>query len=341
MENYISKYKIRGAFLVLSVLVTLGGCSEPIKKYHSKRLFSAPAAEDSSAGLRLFWSGAASVVIDDGTHSVLIDPFVSRQENSVFDIVFRRDAVVAECRINERVKRPEIARAKTILVGHSHYDHSLDVAEFARLTKAQVFGSLSTQRILRAHDHTTATRVTANDVLEKDDVDGRFKITVFASKHGNPPVCLEPFGCLNPLSDTVPDSFELPAAVTEYGEGEVYAFFVEHKFGNVLHVGSAGVMSGTLEHLKGQVDVVLLSLVGRGPTEAFLKNIVAAVNPDYVIPIHFDNLFRPLDAETRVAKIAKLSEFFEVMERDYPNVNTGVIPFDEPWNLPHRGASGG
>lgn len=323
-----SRWMIR-SFLI-SVFV-IAGCSENIDKYHTKKLVSKASSE--AVGLTISWFGAASVVIDDGTNSILIDPFVSRSENSIWDIAFHRHAEVAQERIHKRVERPEIARGKTILVGHSHYDHSLDIAHFAVHTKAQVFGSPSAKRIVHTHGYNKFKVVYPGNSFEKNEVDGRFKVSVLSGLHG------DPLAGFDPLDETVSDPFPWPATVNEYGLGNIYSFFIEHEFGNVLHIGSAGIVPGSFDHLKDKVDVVMLSLVGRRDTNKFLKDVVGAVNPRFVIPIHYDNLFRPLNVPIRVGKVADLSGYFSAMEGNYPNVDTGVLLFDEPWKLPIRTTS--
>lgn len=312
-------------FVFLFCSKSFGDCVQTVETARAQML--ATSVEDQ--GLMIRWSGAASVVIDNGTTSILIDPFVSRAKNGFSDILFHRKAEIEKNLIDVRVQRPEIARARTILVGHSHYDHSLDVPYFAECTRAQVIGSPSTGRILVQSGYGNFKSVIPNDELEKHEVDGHFKVRVLQGKHG-----AAPFG-INFLDDTVGDQLAARPSVNEYGMGEVYSFLIEHKFGTVLHIGSAGIVPGSLDHLKGKVDVVMLALVGRGKTAPFLEEVLKAVEPRYVIPIHYDNLFHPLTSPLRVTPLAKFRDFLRIMEAKYGDVEVVQLGFDELWRLPH------
>ncbi|WP_299971739.1 MBL fold metallo-hydrolase [uncultured Roseobacter sp.] len=284
-------------------------------------------------GLRVSWFGAASVVIDDGEHSVLIDPFVSREENTLFGIATGKIAKINYNAIYRRLRRPEISRAQVIFVGHSHYDHSLDVADFAKCLQVPVFRSADTSRIVKAHDYTEVKEFDPRLVLQNFRINGGFTVTALKSKHARPPACLASV-CFDPLKKKVPDHFEFPAAIRDYGRGYVFTFYVEHKFGNVLHIGTAGIVPEFLKHIDGDVDVLMLALAGRN--KRYLGEVLSIVKPRFVIPIHYDNLFKSIDEGVRVTRLAKLENFLKYMESEYPMIETRRISFDDPWILPNR-----
>ncbi|MTI03209.1 MBL fold metallo-hydrolase [Roseibium sp. RKSG952] len=323
-------------FRLSSVLVLVGpmllfGCSEPIEKRYSNKIFRSENMP--TTGLTLYWSGAASIVVDDGKNSILIDPFVSRKENNALDIALRRKAEVNVAAISNRVQRPEIARAKAIFVGHTHYDHSLDVSDFANLLQVPIYGSPSMKRILKAHRNSQDLEFIVQKEFQTYHIQGGFKVTVLPGAHGQPPACLGSL-CIDPLEEVVADQFNLPAAVNDFGLGEVVTFLVEHKQGNVLHIGTAAIVPKSFDHLKGRVDVVILSLVGRN--ERYIYEVLDTVEPRFVVPIHYDNLFKPIEDGVHVVKVADLEGYFEELEQDFPNISTGVVLFDMAWVLPSR-----
>ncbi len=81
-----------------------------------------------------------------------IDPYVTRL--SLADFVLRRVIRPSADAIGRHVDR-----ADAILVGHTHFDHALDVPAIALArTGARVFGSASCARLMQLHGQ-TATAV--------------------------------------------------------------------------------------------------------------------------------------------------------------------------------------
>src|SRR5580704_8113268 len=97
------------------------------------------AGED---GVRVVWLGTAGFAIAHRGHVVLIDPYITRASlASCIALPLRPNiAAIARC----------VPRADAIVVGHTHFDHALDVPEIARLTGARVFGSSSAATLCRA-----------------------------------------------------------------------------------------------------------------------------------------------------------------------------------------------
>lgn len=312
--------------MIASLLIGFGliACTEQISKYEARRFAPTPPLDAPQVSIQ--WFGAAFVLIDDGTSAIIFDPFVSRGENQPLDILFGREAVVDSDLIIEQIETVEFGRATSIFVGHSHYDHSLDVAAFSHALKVPVFGSPSTQRILKNSPHTSFEVIKDGALLPSSKVGKGFTVRVLKGEHGAPPFFVDP------LDEKVASDFQLPAAINRYGLGEVNSFVVTHSAATILHIGSAGVANGELDNLSSPVDIVLLPLVGRPNTKDYLAAIVGKLRPKVVIPIHFDNIFIPLDEPIRVVVKANLAEFFELMEQEYPDVETGLLHFGESWH---------
>jgi L-ascorbate metabolism protein UlaG (beta-lactamase superfamily) len=316
----------RSVGLLSLILGGLLGCSEPIARYERFFLTQKRSAPYQSS-LTITWFGAAAILIDDGSTAILIDPFVSRKENSVLDIVLGRDAIVAEKLISRRVTRPPYRRVSAILVSHSHYDHVIDVSEFSEKLEVPVFGSRSTQKIVDGNGYGNFKMIENGQILKPTDIGAGFEITVLEGKHGSPPFLIDP------LDEVVANDFEVPEPVSRYGMGEIHSFLIKHRQGTILYLGSAGVVLESLDEFVGQVDVVLLPLVGRPSTKMYLADVVGKLKPKSVIPIHFDNLFQAIAEPPKVVNQADLGGFFSEMQMVYPSVNTGLLRFDVPWSL--------
>jgi beta-lactamase family protein len=97
------------------------------------------------AGLELTWLGTAGFRLAYQGTVVWIDPYVTRL--SLRDLAARR--VVPP---SEQAIAAWIDRADAVLVGHTHFDHALDVPAIARRFGARVFGSRSMAQLMKLHE---------------------------------------------------------------------------------------------------------------------------------------------------------------------------------------------
>ena len=106
----------------------------------------APAAPLSSqpqaAKLELTYLGVAGWQLTDGAHVLLVDPYFTRADVTDDKAPLSPDVAAIE--------RYAPACADAVLVGHSHYDHVLDVPAISVRTGAVVVGTESTLNVARA-----------------------------------------------------------------------------------------------------------------------------------------------------------------------------------------------
>jgi L-ascorbate metabolism protein UlaG (beta-lactamase superfamily) len=90
----------------------------------------------------------------------------------------------------------------------------------------------------------------------------------------------------------------LPASAGDFREGDCYSLLIEHGNRKILVQGSAGFVP---DALKGRsADVVYLGVGGLGATreayqDDYWREMVRTVGARRVIPIHWDNFYRPLE----------------------------------------------
>ena len=169
---------------------------------------------------------------------------------------------------------------------HSHYDHAMDSPEVARRTGAQLVGSESTANIGRGVGLPDGQIRVVNPGEPMDF--GAFTVTAIPSQHFPHGMAMGEI-----TAPLVP-----PAGAMEYLEGGSFSLLFEHPAGALLVQGSAGWQPGALAGRRA--DVVLLGIGGLGSRdeayrEDYWREVVGAVGPRCVIPIHWDDFTLPLD----------------------------------------------
>ena len=97
--------------------------------------------------LKITWLGTTTILVSDGTTTLLFDPFISRP--SLLKVFTFRKLSSDKKLVHFWLKKvDENNITKGIFVSHTHYDHALDLVEVARKTKATVYGSNSARKIL-------------------------------------------------------------------------------------------------------------------------------------------------------------------------------------------------
>jgi len=208
---------------------------------------------------------------------------------------------------------------KAVIVSHSHFDHSIDAPYFAMETNSILMGSESTINIGRGiFLNPEQLKRTEPDEKIKS---GAFTLSFIESAHG--PAL---FGKV-PYPGSIDNPLIPPQPAKKYKLGRIYSILISHPAGTIVHHGSAGFISGMYENIKA--EVVLLGIGGRGDTETYLKNIPLKLGARLVIPIHFDNFFRPLGKRMTKLPGVRWKEFLAVVEKFRENFGLKILTMGE------------
>lgn len=215
------------------------------------------------------WFGVAGLEFHVDDQILLIDPFFTRPP--IQNLFFGRVAP------NRELTSQHISRADAILITHAHYDHLMDVPDVARITSATVYGSRNSCQLLELLG---VPRVQIREIHVADELSlGNFQVTVLAAQHMRLPLYTP-----GVLPHTTPISFGGVLRLRDYVMDECFSFLI--RAGDVHLLDWAGV---SLPSVNAEV-----LFTHAFQNQAHNQSLVAAVNPRTVVPIHWDDFFRPL-----------------------------------------------
>jgi L-ascorbate metabolism protein UlaG (beta-lactamase superfamily) len=231
------------------------------------------------AGLELEWLGTAGFRLSAEGTTLLVDPYASRPgwRAVAFDPVLRPSA--------DLVAR-HVPRADAVLVGHTHFDHALDVPAVARRDGATVYGSRSLRHLMALHG--LAEQAVEVEPHRRHEI-GPFTVRFVPSRHSK---------LLGGLA--VPSGGELTCDHLDrldgrsYRCGQVWGIEIEVGGLRLYHQGSADLVDD--ERLPHGVDVFLCGIAGRAFSRGYFERILPRLDPAVVVPHHWDDFLRPLDA---------------------------------------------
>ncbi len=230
--------------------------------------------------ISLRWMGTAAFEIRFRTKTLLIDPFASRP--SLWRVASGRPIPSDEIETARRFPRADI-----ILIGHSHYDHLMDAPAIARRTGAMMAGSPTTCFIAESMGVSRKALLHQANPPEPFRHSG-FDIRFIPSLHGRVVLGRVPYpGTLS----SVPQ--KPPVKVPDYVLGNVYGLHLRAGGISLYHNGSADLIDANLRGLKA--DVLLLGLAGRFKTRDYVRRMISALEPQIIIPCHYDWFFSALE----------------------------------------------
>jgi L-ascorbate metabolism protein UlaG (beta-lactamase superfamily) len=249
--------------------------------------------EEKASGLRVTFLGVSTLLFDDGETAILTDGFFSRP--SKLRTLFTKIEPDHNL-ITRHLQRAGIKDLNAVIVLHSHIDHSFDAPEVARQTHAMLIGSESTRNIGLGHglQEEEIQVIRDGEVLAY----GRFRIRLLPSGH-SPLTLLSRFQVHHVLlNGSIDEPLKPPARWFDYKEGGTYSMLVEHDGKTVLVQSSAGFKKGALDGYHADVIFLGIGTLGKlaqGYQQDYWREVVEAVQPRRIIPIHWDDFSLPLD----------------------------------------------
>ena len=237
--------------------------------------------------------GVSTLLFDDGKTAILTDGFFSRPSRlrTLFTKLEPDRKLIARY-----LQRAGIKKLEAVIVLHSHLDHAFDAPEVARQTDALLIGSESTANIARGYGFPERDICVVQDGAEM--CLGRFVIKFLPSGH-SPLALLSRFHFdIDLLEGEIEEPLKLPAHWYDYKEGDCYSILIEHDGKSILVQASAGFKKAALDGHHANVVFLGIGTLGHfqpSDMEDYWNEVVEAVKPQRIIPIHWDDFSEPLD----------------------------------------------
>ena len=255
--------------------------------------FTVPAAQPDSP-LSVTWLGVATLLVDDGSSALMTDGFFSRP--GLTQLAAGKVAPSA-ARVDGCLARAKVSRVEAVIPVHAHFDHVMDSALVADRTGARLVGGESAANVGRGYGLPEDRLIVA---IPGEPIRlGAYDVTLVESHHCPP--------------DRFPGVIDAPlippVKVSAYRCGEAWSTLVHHRPSDrrLLIQGSAGFVAGALAGQAADTAYLSVGQLGLHPRSYLVDywtETVRAVGARRVIPIHWDDFFRPLSKPLRALPYA-------------------------------------
>jgi len=237
-------------------------------------------ATDERGKIQVRWTGAAGIEITKDRKTILIDPYHSRlgKREAFFKRLVPRPGVI------EKYLETLPGELSAVIVGHTHFDHALDVPEIAKRFDGPIVGSRSLETLLTLHH--MPGRVTIPEGCKEIDLPGDATVTMIPSAHG-----LVAFGRA-PYAGDIDPGGSVPLRARQYRHGKVA--MAKLKVGPVtfVHAGSGNLVESALEGHR--CDVLFMCVPGWKKVPRYCTRLPDLLRPEVIIPFHFDDFSAPM-----------------------------------------------
>jgi len=230
--------------------------------------------------VRVRWTGAAGLEIIHDNKTWLIDPYYSRWGKLK---VFLGQVEPRKDEIHRRMADLPGA-LQAVIVGHTHFDHALDVPEIASRFDGPVIGSRSLDTLIETYG--MQGRVTVCRGGERLDLPGGAVVTMVPSRH------VRGFMGKVPYAGEIEPGDSPPRKAALYRQGKSFICLFEVGGVTFAHSGSADFIDEALSGLT--CDVLFMTQPFWHHTKDYHRRLLGRLKPRVVVPFHFDDFMKPL-----------------------------------------------
>lgn len=243
--------------------------------------------------LEVEWLGVSGYRMTCEGKTLFVDPYVSRVPFS--DLLRRRPTLPDPVALDRFVRTP--GEVVGVLVGHTHFDHAVDAPAIARRFGCGAYGSDSLVRLMGLHG--LADRAVEVEPYRTCEL-GPFEVSFTPSVHSK--LLL---GLAVPYDGDLTCEHLDALSPAAYRCGQAWGISIEVAGLRFYHQGSANLIDDAVR--ERNVDVFLAGVAGRNFTDDYWRRILPLLDPEVVVPTHYDNFFRPLGRQMEFVSNVQLS----------------------------------
>ncbi|MCP5491957.1 MAG: MBL fold metallo-hydrolase [Chlamydiales bacterium] len=288
----------------------------------------APNSADYQSTLQVKWLGTASYIIQLGDILILTDPFYSYHSMITTGIGDVKSDPSQVAKIAKQLRN--LPKPKAVFVGHSHYDHLLDVAELFRQMQwmdVPIIGSPTTRNILAGYHQGLEKLVHLAQVDDEwHSIGPGLRYKAFAAQHAPHLKGVE----LYSGSVTHPYS-HAPKKANQFKCGPVYSYIFElttpHVERTIYFTGAAtNAPIGFPDPSVQSVDLAILCVPGWRLVRGYPIDFVRRLRAPFIMASHYDDFFHKRGR--REVIFADLQGFIDEVLRGatYPAFREVLIP---------------
>lgn len=232
------------------------------------------------AGLEIEWLGVSGYRLSAEGSTIFVDPYLSRVPFA--ELLRRRAALPDPAALDRFVRAP--GDVVGVLVGHTHFDHAVDAPAIARRFGCKAYGSDSLVNLMALHG--LAERTVEVEPYRTYEL-GPFEVSFTPSVHSK--LLL---GLAVPYDGDLTCEHLDALSPAAYRCGQVWGISIKVAGLTLYHQGSANLIDEAIRE-RG-VNVFLAGVAGRNFTDDYWRRIIPRLDPELIVPTHYDNFFRPL-----------------------------------------------
>ena len=310
----IPRWRAALACLGSVALVALAACSHSSSDLpvHSKGTELPRSDQAYATTVQIRYLGAGGTVIKRGDDVLLTAPFFSNPK--MLRVAFGEIGVVPE-QVNRFLKAGDndLAAANAILVGHSHYDHLMDIPYIKAtfMPNAKIYGSNTMRYILLAQDaHIKSTDIfSVQPVMGDAQKPGQWfyaspRLRFMALKSMHAPII---WGISFFEGDYDAPLTQLPKRASGWLEGQTLAYLIDFlgtdgktvEFRIHYQDAASERMLGfpppldTLDNAR-PIDLALVCMPGFNEVDNYPEAFIGKYQPRFVVLIHWEDFFQVL-----------------------------------------------
>jgi hypothetical protein len=300
--------------------------------------------------------GVSGFLISYRGRSLLTAPLFSNP--SIWDVAPRQfypfwhaPTIRPDTQLIDRLLPRAADSASMILVGHSHYDHLLDVPWIARnrATRAAIYGTPTTRHILMGDAALRADSSRVRAVSDADlgtaskagrwfyDADSTFRVMALAADHA-PTVRFLGVSSTFAKGALDTDQDALPRAADEWLLGETYTYLIDILqpgdpsprfriyYQDAPNTAPLGFPPRSVI-AERPIDLAILCLATASNTRPVAPAaLLQATRPSYVIAAHWESFFQPQIYPLYLNPASDITRFVAALHENLPSTSRWSLP---------------